>query len=190
LIWLTLLATSASAPASAIGSSLLSGYGGPGEGSQVILGSTLLGGGATGGGGAGTGGSGGAGSTTAEGGSARGGSGSTSARHRGERSPTVKSSKAVARRAGAGARAVHAGEGPHRAGVSGARPDAYPSASAERAYLASSGSAAGVLSGDLVWYVLLGLGVLAVTGGVTRWLVANRGHADDRSLKAQVGGSE
>ncbi len=38
------------ATSSALGNSLLSGYGGPGEGSQAILGSALLGGGGAGGG--------------------------------------------------------------------------------------------------------------------------------------------
>jgi hypothetical protein len=180
LAGLALFAISLSAPASATASSLLGGYGGPGAGSQVILGSTLLGGsGGTGGGGAGTGEL-----------PTRGGLGSAGASHRGRPSPAVRSSSAVAGGEGASARVVHAGEGHHRAGVSGAGPGAYPSASAERAYLASNGSAAGVLSGDLVSYVLLGLGVLAVTGGVTRWVLASKGSEEHRSLKAPVGGSE
>ena len=45
------LAAAALAPASATAGSLLSGYGGPGEGNQAILGSALLGGPSGGGGG-------------------------------------------------------------------------------------------------------------------------------------------
>lgn len=44
----------ASAPSSAFAGSLLSGYGGPGEGNQAILGSALLGGGGSAGGGHGS----------------------------------------------------------------------------------------------------------------------------------------
>ncbi len=52
-------------PASALASStLLSGYGGPGQGNQAIIGSTLVGGGSSGGGGSG-GGSGSSGSSAA-----------------------------------------------------------------------------------------------------------------------------
>ena len=49
------MAFAAVAPASAPASPLLSGYGGPGQGTQAILGSTLLNGPSGGGGGAATG---------------------------------------------------------------------------------------------------------------------------------------
>jgi len=42
IITLTLLALSAASPAAAMAGSLLSGYGGPGAGSQAIIGSTLI----------------------------------------------------------------------------------------------------------------------------------------------------
>src|SRR5437879_8345365 len=75
---LAALVVSMAIAATAHASSLLSGYGGPGQGNQAILGSTLLGGGSGGGGGGpaatsgeGTGSSSqGAGSATASGGSA------------------------------------------------------------------------------------------------------------------------
>ena len=46
---IALVALSAAMPVAASASSLLSGYGGPGQGNQAILGSALLGGGSSGG---------------------------------------------------------------------------------------------------------------------------------------------
>ena len=68
----------AASPAVASASSLLSGYGGPGQGSQAILGSALLGGGSGGGGGGGSGG-----------GSSGGASGGSSGSFRYRRKPLV-----------------------------------------------------------------------------------------------------
>lgn len=63
------LALAVAAPAGAQASSLLSGYGGPGTGSQAILGAALIGGGSSGGGssGGGSGGGGGEGTSSTPG---------------------------------------------------------------------------------------------------------------------------
>src|SRR5262249_33452093 len=71
---LAFLAAGTPVPASA--SSVLSGYGGPGQGNQAILGSALLSGPGGGGGSSGRGGSGGAGGSGGGGSSSQGGSSS------------------------------------------------------------------------------------------------------------------
>jgi hypothetical protein len=150
---LTVLAivVSVALPTAATASSLLSGYGGPGQGNQAILGSALLNG-PSGGGGGGSGG-----------GSAAGtGNLAVSSSGGGETRP-----KGVAHRRGA----------KHGAGTGGIK----ASAGGSSAYSLSTGLAAsrtasggtgtlGLSGADMV-YILLALGVLALTGGLTRQLM-------------------
>jgi len=172
-------AVSVSCPALAVGNSLLSGYGGPGQGSQAILGSTLIGGG-SGGGGGGSGGSGSGGSTD-EGGAG----GSSGSLHLGERPGAAGSSTDSE----SGARAGHggAGSGSGRAtsagGASGSRvgtgrtsaggAGTYPTLAAQAADAGES-QALG-LSGDDLLYVVLALAALAFTGVLTRRLSRTEG---------------
>jgi hypothetical protein len=104
-----LAATSAALPASAMANSLLSGYGGPGQGNQAILGSALLngpkGGGGSGGSGSSSSEAGTAASTTTgsdtesasrgSGASVSRGNGSSGSRHRSARHAADKSGHAT-----------------------------------------------------------------------------------------------
>jgi hypothetical protein len=130
----------------AAASSLLSGYGGPGQGNQAILGSTLLntpGGGS--GGGSGSGGSAGAG----------GGSASAS----GEAAPTSAGNGAGSTRSARRARK-------NRASESGARP--YTSRRLPTRISPANSETLGLTGADLI-YILLVVGALAVTGALTTW---------------------
>jgi hypothetical protein len=141
-------------PAGAYASStLLSGYGGPGEGNQAIIGSALIGGG-KGGSGGGTGGgsqvSGGSGSIEAP---ASAGSGSGGS-HAKRTSP---------KRKGSGAPKSHA---------SGSGAAAYtPAAATTRD---GGGSTLGLTVGDLL-YIVLALGLLALTAVLTGRLTRRPG---------------
>ncbi|HEX4436036.1 MAG TPA: hypothetical protein VH061_04500 [Solirubrobacteraceae bacterium] len=135
-------------------STLLSGYGGPGEGNQAIIGSTLIGGGGKGGSGSGTGGSSQvlAGSNSIEA-SAPSASGSGS--------PHAKGGSRT--RKGSGSSGGHA---------SGAGLPAYtPSAATTHD---DGGSTLGLTGGDLL-YVVLALGVLALTAVLTMRLTRGPG---------------
>jgi hypothetical protein len=129
-------------------STLLSGYGGPGEGNQAIIGSTLIGGGGKGGNGGGTQVSGGASSIEAPVPTASGSGGSHA--------------KGASRaRKGSGVPSGHA---------SGGRASTYtPVAATARD---GGGSTLGLTGGDLL-YIVLALCVLALTAVLTRHL--NRG---------------
>jgi hypothetical protein len=136
-------------------STLLSGYGSPGEGNQAIIGSALIGGG----GGGGSTGSSGSGSTTvqaAEGGQAGGTatSGTT---------PSVSPSKGSRASGGTTSRSRHAG--PSRPSTAGS-PKPAPVQVAVRA----ADDPLGVTGEDLL-YVILALIVLAGTAGATALLV-------------------
>jgi type IV secretion system protein TrbL len=157
---------SAYAPASAPASSLLSGYGGPGQGAQAILGSVLLNGrsGGAGGGSAGGGPTGAAplGAVATRGGSGGGGGGPTSsggvgsqrravARQRSQRTPPAAGGGAVGSYSRLGASRSSAGD----AGVFG-------------------------LSDSVFLFALLALTALLFTGLLTRGLTkasGTRGHA-------------
>lgn len=148
----------AAVPGTAAANSLLSGYGGPGEGNQAILGSALLntpkGGG----------GSGGAGSSLSQASSAR--SGEAAGTQGTDRSSADKKGSAGRSGKGAGA-AKTAGRGATaKATQSGSV--IYPAASREEA---SGGSRALGLSGTDFVYIILALGVLALTGFLTVRLV-------------------
>ena len=141
-------------PVAAHASPLLSGYGGPGQGSQLILGSSLLGG--PGGGGA----SAASGASTA---ATRGGLGSASAP-----SPSRSSASAVHAAHGVvlrprSSRRARAGTGGAPAGALGT----YPARQA-------APPALGVSQQDLL-YIVLALCILAVAGVLTRRLTYPRG---------------
>jgi hypothetical protein len=153
---ITLLILSAAMPVAAAGSSLLSGYGGPGEGNQAILGSSLLNGGGGpkngGGGTANGGGSTGTGASSTigvRGQAVRGGKGSPASRH-------------ASRAQGQGK------QGTGRAGAaSGGTAQVYP-VSAPGA--GAGGSETLGISGEDITYVLLALCGLVFTGLLTRSL--------------------
>ena len=151
----------AAIPSSALANPLLSGYGGPGEGSQAILGSALLGGGAGTGGGPGGGPSGPTGSSLTGAPAGRGSTTSTGSRGPGStareagRSPTGGPSRPRGK------------AGKASAGASGA----YPASSREEtSQLAPASSETLGLSGADLLYILLALGALACTGLFTRRL--------------------
>jgi hypothetical protein len=171
----------AAAPALAAANSALSGYGGPGEGSQAIIGSALLGGGSGGGGGGG-------GST---GGPSDGSSGSS----RYGEPPGTETSQARANGA-TGAASKHAVEGSGsqrtRAGeTSGDGASAYPAVSAEETSAAASvGSQTLGLSDDDLLYILVAFAGLALTGILTRQLARTKGSGGHQTLKGWVAGPE
>jgi hypothetical protein len=155
-VTLTLLAFALSAPAFAGANPLLSGYGGPGEGSQAILGSALLNGPSGGGGG-----SAGSVAAAAGGGLASAGAGGGLA--------------AVSREA-----ASAAGQG--RGIADAARPASdtgsktYVAASSSPASQAAvAGAPALGLSREDLLYILMALGALVVTGELTRRLARRPG---------------
>ncbi len=142
-------------------STLLSGYGSPGEGNQAIIGSALVGGGGGGGSAGSTGstGSTGSGSTTvqaAEGGQAGGAATSGAA-------PSVSPSTGSRASGGATTRSRHAG--PSRPSTAGS-PKPAPVQVAARA----ADDPLGVTGDDLL-YVILALIVLAGTAVATALLV-------------------
>lgn len=155
IVFVALIA--AVAPGAALAGSLLSGYGGPGEGNQAVLGSALLnapkGGGGNGGGGAGSlgGGQASSGQSGEAAASPAASAGGTSKRatHKGS-SGRTRSAKPTA--AGGTAQASHT----HAV--------IYPAASRE---VTTGGSRALGLSGADFVYIILALGVLALTGLLT-----------------------
>jgi hypothetical protein len=156
---LTLLAVlMAAATSAAAASPLLSGYGGPGEGNQAILGSALVGG--AGGGGRGPSSSGSSGSNGSP-----GSSGSSSGRSGRGASSGEGGGRAVGR-----GTASRAGRGNEK-NTSGGAPITYPSLPRDDASQTTSGGsqALGLSVADL-GYALLVLGVLVATGLVTRRL--------------------
>jgi hypothetical protein len=143
-------------PAAAAGGPLLSGYGGPGEGNQAILGSTLLGGA-----GSGEGGSGGPGgpSDGAEGIAATRASGSSAAGN-GSRNAAGAGGR-HGRGARSGGRPAHNGSG--AAGVGARSGPAHPALSLTDA---GDSQTLGLSSGDVL-YILVALGALSATGALT-----------------------
>jgi hypothetical protein len=154
----TLLALAVSAaPASASSGPLLSGYGGPGQGSQAILGSTLLNGPSGGSPGSGSGSA--AGNATAGGGNAaRPGSSSAPGSSHSSRHLHGKRSRASAPAHAGGSSA--AGVGAYSASDEAATPRAH----------AIDSSTLGLSGSDLL-YLLLALCALALTAVLTRGLV-------------------
>jgi hypothetical protein len=166
---LVVAALLAVAPGYAAADSLLSGYAGPGGGTQAILGSALLnspGGGNGAGGGSGSGGGAVSGATANGAGSAGGLAGAGGA----------NGSGGAARRAGRSS--VRAGRGDTRAARSSSIHNSsisssptYPASVTPRALATVSDASPVGLSGADLLVVLLVLGVLAVTGVSTRMLV-------------------
>jgi hypothetical protein len=154
------------APSSAFANPLLSGYGGPGEGNQAILGSTLVGG--PGGGGGSAGGAAGGSSGSSLGGAV--GSGARSAQS--DATPTVSSGRGLGVRAGGRAAGAGFARVARPSGkASGEATRAYSVSSAENASLAASGETQTLgISGEDVAYIFLALGALAFTGVLTRRL--------------------
>jgi hypothetical protein len=168
ILTVLVVAAPAAVPALATAGSLLSGYGGPGQGNQAILGSALLNGPSGGGGG---GGSAGAGGSAGSGTLAVTSSPVTSSRPQGSRA-----------RHGHAAAGHHAsGQGAPGAttpGVTGS----YPlSAGLARAVSGDSGTLG--LSGADLLYILLALAALALTGLATRQLI--RGHEGQEGTVAK-----
>jgi|SRR6185312_5776440 len=150
------------APAASASSTLLSGYGGPGQGNQAILGSTLIGGS---GGGSGSSGGGSAGT-------AAGGEASSPQSVSIEASPAPGTGVRPARAGGNGSgTASHQGKAPRSTGaVSGRAEGALPALTATSASAPALG-----LSGSDVAYVVAVLVVLALTALVTVLLTRGSG---------------
>jgi hypothetical protein len=162
---------SALAPGVVQANSLLNGYGGPGQGNQVILGSALLNG--SGGGGGGSGSSAGeanplAASSLAEATSGGDRAGRTNAAHSGLVSGTGRQGRASSGAAtGGGGKAGSNGQtGKASVGAVGA----YPASGHGEARAASDGLETLGLSGSDLLYLLLVLGLLVSTGMATRRL--------------------
>lgn len=149
-------------PTTAPASPLLSGYGGPGQGNQAILGAALLNGPSGGGRGGGSSGGGSSG-----GGSSSSGAGDLAA----PATPTgAQGSGSPPRHSGSGTAGKHGVSG---AGTSASAPNARHAASgAAGAYNVSAGGGSAQpllgLTGDVLLYIVLALGVLAFTGVLTR----------------------
>ena len=151
----------AGSPGAALASSLLSGYGGPGEGSEAIIGSTLVNGpsGGAGGGSAGAGGS----PVSGTAGSGRG----PSASPNGELAGRSASASAGARGIGGRARrATGAGNGTAATGA-GSSGTAFAAQAADRGNVESEHL--GLTAQDLI-YVLLVLAALAAVWALTAHL--------------------
>jgi len=163
---ISLTAMSFAIPSSALAGPLLSGYGGPGEGNQAILGSALLGG-------PGDGSSGGSSGST-------GSSSGAAAEMAGGQSGRDQSSGSVTGSSGLSSTAGGRPKGAARGGAASSRDNTTESSGGDiRAYaVSSSRSIPGAsdtlgLSGVDLAYVLLVLCVLAFTGVLTKRL----GHA-------------
>lgn len=152
-------------PAAATAGSLLSGYGGPGQGSQVILGGSLVNGPPKGGGGPPGGGSQGGGGSQETGGSSTAGRGSVAARS-GSAGGTPTGSVAHRHSAAAGRQGAHATV--RITGASSGRSRSYPAAEDAASRSAGVGSETLGLSGMDLLFILLALGALVLTGVVTR----------------------
>ena len=146
----------AAVPAAAHAGPLLSGYGGPGQGNQAILGSTLLGGG-SGGGSTGAGGETGQAATATSAGAL--GSGSSATATRGS------SGGGHSNRGGHAAGGLRA----HYAPPAALKPVSYP------AVEPTAGTSGGLsLSAADISFVVLAAAALALTGALTRRMVRTR----------------
>jgi hypothetical protein len=149
-------------PTAASANTLLSGYGGPGQGNQAILGSALLNGPSSGGGG---------------GGSTGGGSSSSGATNLAAPATPASAQRSLSspRHARSGAAGKH---GLRAKGSAGAANTRRAESGAAGAYnVSAGGGSANPLLGfsrDDLLYVVLGLGVLAFTGVLTRRLTGRQ----------------
>ena len=159
------LAVSVVVPAAADAGPLLSGYGGPGQGNQAILGSALVGGG-SGGHGSGSGGAGGSGVS---------GSGSAGASSAGAAGSGTVTLSAGARARGETLGTARDTRGKHaKTPLAGSSATGSSSSSGSSSLTASRGGAGGSLmlglSGADLLYILLAFGLLVFTGVLTRSL--------------------
>lgn len=164
------------APSAALASSLLSGYGGPGQGNQAILGSALLN--------RPGGGSGSSGGGSGESGSLAGSAGSsTTSSEAAASSGTGSSTQSGAGNNASGSRAsgAHRGSQAHRSATRTASPPSIAEvyAAAERNRPAPSTPALGLSGADLLLIVLV-LGLLALIGVLSRRLTRVPGAASSR----------
>jgi hypothetical protein len=155
-----LLALALALPATAHAGSLLSGYGGPGQGNQAILGATVIGG--------------------ASGGGSTGGGGSSSG---GESSATSATTPATSTPSSRGS-AHHPGKAKTRQGHASVSPSGAHRAASTLSLkdTASVATPALGISGTDLLYVLLALGALILTAAITGWLVRRPGQ-DGQSAK-------
>ena len=154
-------------PSSAPASSLLSGYGGPGQGNQVILGATLLNGPSNrGGGGGGSGGGGSTGRLASTGTSALASPATSSSTAHLSEHPTGSATASGDRKGAAGQTVKRAS----RTAPAGARPAPAPPP-ASRLVRSTGDSRILGLSGTDLFYVILALVLLTLTGLITRALV-------------------
>jgi|GEM_PF-1344496 len=168
MLSLTLTAAVLVAPGSASAGSLLSGYGGPGGGTQALLGSTLVGGRSSGAGGGGSSGASSALSGTQVSGAGSGVSSQGGGAGAGEGKGGPAATGASSGRAGA----KHGGvSGSASTGTSAKGSAAYTSSGALRpsaGIVAARDSSPLGLTGTDVWLLVFVLGVLAITMGLTR----------------------
>ncbi len=167
---LLVLAVPAVAPTAAGAGPLLSGYGGPGQGNQAILGSALLNGGSRGGGSSGRG--------SSVGGSSAGASRGTGTAGAGTGAPSTAGAGAT----GGAPAASSSARGKQANGPAGGASSGGSESSARSSSLtASRGSVGGSqtlgLSGADLLYVLFAFGVLVFTGLLTRRLAREPGSA-------------
>jgi hypothetical protein len=156
------LAVSSAAPAAAGANSLLSGYGGPGQGNQAILGAALLGGPA---GGGGTSGPAGAGSDAVGSGSAAGNPSGHAA------DPPALTKAGAGHGSGSTAKRAHSpGQAATGAAAVGHTPVIQTPYPASEAAADDTGSLTLGLSGADGVFILLAAGALASTAGLTRRL--------------------
>ncbi|HUA75946.1 MAG TPA: hypothetical protein VL988_14425 [Solirubrobacteraceae bacterium] len=173
------------APAVAQAGSLLSGYGGPGEGNQAVLGSAVIGGSHGGSGGSGSSGSSGSasggGSETSSGSSSGASSGSGEDRGAGgARQGGGKSGSAGGGAAKGSNGAAHGGVSSGAGGASGSGTQQfasfYPAASAEKVPSGGQGVVLGLTGGDILLIVLAAVVLIAI-GLLTRRLDRPTGQA-------------
>jgi hypothetical protein len=183
IVMLTLMALAVSAvlPALASAGPLLSGYGGPGEGNQAILGSALLNGpsgkGGSGGGPGGARGVGGSGSYGSL--IASAGEGQSAGPSHGAGGSTGSSSS---RSSKSGSKQRHVKAGAGKASSSASQP--YEQTNRPSTQTSGGGSQPFGLSGADLLYILLALVVLALTGVLTRGLVRANVHGDGGPTQA------
>ncbi|HTB70454.1 MAG TPA: hypothetical protein VK707_05695 [Solirubrobacteraceae bacterium] len=170
-----LAALTAAPSAYAASSTLLSGYGGPGQGNQAILGSTVVGGqggGRSGGGASGGGGAASAGSSVSE-------SSESPSIVAGRERSGASPGRAVRSQGGSSAGSAPASGSPRGGGAAAqsrslGRPSATPASlypASERIPPGGQGDALGLSAADLA-YIILGAGMLVSLGVLTRRLGA------------------
>jgi hypothetical protein len=155
-------------PAAAQAGSVLSGYGGPGEGSQAVLGSALIGGPRGGSGGSRGGGGGAAGSGSSQGSEETSSSSESSSQSSSGSSTQARDGSSSGESAGGGA--ARGGATPPSASRSAPSPAASPRGlypAAERVPAGSGGTVLGLTSQDLL-YVILAAVILVLLGLFTR----------------------